>query len=166
MAVLLPLEANSDKYKMEAKVNRAFGLAVKYFEDILGNGMTNEIDLGRECRYFFRGDFIKVLASNELPDRKRFKSIGYYIINNKPRGSAGEHWLSMIITPDGHVVVWDSFGRDIKTLMPDLWGKYGKWIVVPDRDKEQKITQEDCGARCCAFLAIYDILGREMALML
>lgn len=171
MVALLQLDPNSVKYTMDARelekrVNAAFKLAVDYFEEQVGIGMTGEDTLRRAGREFFRKSFINVLASNEIPQRRYQKGIGYYIINNKPRGNTGEHWLGLIMTSDGSVIVWDSFGRDIKTLMPDLWGRYHKWIVIPDKDKEQKITQEDCGARCLAFLAIYDILGRNMAMLL
>jgi len=148
-------------------VNKAFRLGVKYFEEmVVGHGITGEAVLLEAGKEFFGKAFGGVLASNELPPRRPGKSDRYYIMNNMPRGSAGEHWLALVMASDGRVVVWDSFGRPIETLMPTLWKKYRRWVVEPERDKEQKKTQEDCGARSLAFTAVYDILGREYAMML
>lgn len=147
-------------------VNKAFRLGIKYFEEMIGKGITGERVLLKAGKEFFGKAFGGVLASDELPPRRPGRSDRYYIINNMPRGSTGEHWLALVMASDGRVVVWDSFGRPIETLMPMLWKKYRRWVVEPERDVEQKKTQEDCGARSLSFLAVYDVLGRKRAMML
>jgi hypothetical protein len=149
----------------EDDVSVAFKRGVRFFQEEVGNGITGESELTQVGEAVFEELFGGVRASDEIPEQQK-NNDSYYIINTLPRGSTGEHWCALVMAKDGKVIFWDSFGRPVKELIPGLWRKYKKHLLIPDKDTDQHVKQEDCGARCLAFLAIYDFLGREAAMMI
>ena len=72
---------------------------------------------------------------------------GEYSIINTDNG-VGEHWLS-VYQERNSVYVWDSFGRDIKKLMPEFAkrAKVKGYNIINANKKyehEQEVKQNDC----------------------
>jgi hypothetical protein len=79
----------------------------------------------------------------------RVKSLNknsFYIVNNKPSGDPGEHWLAVIRGSGKYSYFYDSFGRSGKSFgfMPS--------IKSSDDDVEQKLLEINCGPRSIAFI--------------
>ena len=91
---------------------------------------------------------------------------GKYSIINTDNG-VGEHWLS-VYQDHNNVYVWDSFGRDIKKLMPEFAKRAkveGYNIITANKryDHEQEATQNDCGLRSLAWLILAKSKGIKTA---
>ena len=94
------------------------------------------------------------------------KMAGEYSIINTDNGQ-GVHWIS--VYQERHsVYVWDSFGRDIKKLMPEFAKRAkveGYNIITANKryDHEQEATQNDCGLRSLAWLILAKSKGIKTA---
>ena len=85
----------------------------------------------------------------------------YSIINND--NGAGEHWLA-VYQEGRSVYVFDTFGRDIKTLMPEFHARartQGYNIIKANKkyEHEQGVKQNDCGLRSLAWLILAESKG-------
>ena len=94
------------------------------------------------------------------------KMDGEYSIINTDNGQ-GIHWLAVYQEHD-KVYVFDTFGRDIKKLMPEFHARgkaQGYTIVKANKhyDHEQKATQNDCGLRSLAWLILAKSKGVRFA---
>ena len=124
---------------------------------------TYEGELKRMGNTLFGNKFHGVYAANEIPVITKMKP--YCIANLDERGESGSHWVALVRVNGKEVMFYDSFGRKQTQLLPKLKIK-GKRIVDTDRDKEQKIIEDNCGQRCLAFLAVYDTFGRNHAILI
>ena len=89
----------------------------------------------------------------------------YSIINND--NGAGEHWLA-VYQEGSSVYVFDTFGRDIKTLMPEFHARartQGYNIIKANKkyEHEQGVKQNDCGLRSLAWLILAKSKGIRFA---
>ena len=89
----------------------------------------------------------------------------YSIINND--NGAGEHWLA-VYQEGRSVYVFDTFGRDIKTLMPEFHARartQGYNIIKANKkyEHEQGVKQNDCGLRSLAWLILAKSKGIKTA---
>ena len=89
----------------------------------------------------------------------------YSIINND--NGAGEHWLA-VYQEGRSVYVFDTFGRDIKTLMPEFHARartQGYNIIKANKkyEHEQGVKQNDCGLRSLAWLILAKSKGVKTA---
>lgn len=111
--------------------------------------------MGREVFGFkFKG----VYPSNRIPSLTAQNP--YCIVNIDKSFQKGSHWLAMAYH-NGHIYVYDSFGRKTKALIgKKAWKKN---MIDTDYDAEQKTNQDDCGQRCIAWLMVFDTLGPEYA---
>ena len=89
----------------------------------------------------------------------------YSIINND--NGVGEHWLA--VYQERHsVYVFDTFGRDMKILMPEFHARaraQGYSIIKANKhyDNEQEANQSDCGLRSLAWLILAQSTGVKTA---
>jgi len=111
------------------------------------NGITGEDEIARVMRGCLKKKFLGVFAQDETP--KKFKKGDVWIANTEPRISGGEHWVAFGALSKSHVMIYDSFGRD-------LGKRYGLSYENTDRDAEQVIQEDNCGQRCCAWLVLFD----------
>lgn len=99
-------------------------------------------------------------------DKVKFKK-GFQIINNHTSKQAGEHWISIYITKNMTVYIYDSFGRKSEDLLPILIKKIKnknmKWKDSKN-DVEQYTNSDICGCLCLAWLKIVDIYGIKQAI--
>lgn len=120
--------------------------------------------LGKDWKGAFACDehmFIKNKSSH-LSDVSRID--GLMIVNNKTRAHGGEHWVA-VASKDGTLYVFDSFGRPTKDLIPSLYNSKLK-VRDSDYDKDQNVSQTDCGSRCIGWLMLLKEHGVENALLL
>ena len=132
--------------------NNLYKSSLSILRKQLGTSATYSTDLDKIGKHLFDVLWRGVFASDQdIP------KTGYAIINVDKSDESGSHWVAIC---DG--IVYDSFGRKIKNLIPHL--KNIKDIV--DNDAEQTKKQEDCGQRCLAFIWVYHRLGKEYALFI
>lgn len=85
------------------------------------------------------------------------------IINTDASGSPGEHWMA-VTQAGGKLYGYDSFGRRIDTLVPAM--APAQSVSNDTADKEQADAEQNCGARCLAWLYAVDRLGLQKAMLI
>ena len=137
-------------YYLTKKVYPLIGDKTTYLTELLGAG-----------KKLFGVKFKGVFPSDKVP---KLNDLAPYCILNLDRSDEpGSHWISLAKLDDV-TLVYDSFGRDYKKIIPNLDYSGNGRIKNTDRDAEQKILQSDCGARCIAFLMVLDKHGKDMAM--
>ena len=86
----------------------------------------------------------------------------YCILNVDKSDETGSHWVAIVKMQNEKTLFYDSFGRDGVKLIPNIRYSGNGKIINTDRDIEQKISQQNCGARCLSFLCIYDKWGEDV----
>ena len=142
-------------------------------EPLIGNTTTYGSDLEKLAKSLFGVKFLGVFPSDKIPKIPK----GYYaIVNLDEADLKGSHWVA-IVGDGGKVLVYDSFGRDARKLLPeyskkieligtDLHGskKHKKKLKkhgVTDTDAEQAPSEKNCGARVISALIIFDRFGKN-----
>lgn len=123
-------------------------------EDLLGRGATYDSDLHDLGTEYFGQRFAGVFASDTIPLATNFR---YCIVNLDSQDKPGSHWVA-IAKDKGKLMVYDSFGRTVTDILPDLHG-----AIDVDRDAEQSDQEENCGPRALAWLMMYDLFGPKVA---
>ena len=83
------------------------------------------------------------------------------IMNLDPTGLPGSHWIALAKDND-EILIYDSFGRPTKDIYKTTY-KNQKYTATED-DAEQDESEENCGARCLAFLQVFKALGASAAI--
>ena len=162
---------------MEEKAERIYNDVLEnIMYPLVGRGTTFSDDLKRVGCQLFGSKFAGVFASDELPELSI--KMPYTIINLDKSSMQGSHWIAVVFTGRSDtadnsnklessraaILVYDSFGRDTKTIIPSIINKYGRRNVEDaDDDAEQHIFQDDCGQRSLAFLYVADRYGSKLA---
>ena len=131
---------------------------MKEIEFILGNGGTYTNQLSSVGTGLFGNKYAGTFSSDTVP--KLTKSSPYAISNVDNSKQPGSHWISLCHTPKG-ILIYDSFGRHTRKLTPLIWKKFK--TLDSDRDKEQALKEENCGARCISWLKVCESHGWENA---
>jgi hypothetical protein len=151
-----------NKSKEEKKAEQYYHKVLKYIENNKTGKKTtysNKLeDVGREL---FGVKFKGVFASDKIP---RLSSLAPYCILNLDRtGEPGSHWVALAKC-EGGAMLYDSFGRTSTSIIKNLrFSGNGKIIDSDTTDAEQATTQYNCGARCIAWLLVFNDLGEEYA---
>ena len=138
----------------EAVAMEMYETALKEFERRLGDSTTYSDDLqkiGEE--YLGKNNFVGVLCSDQLDiaERAAREGICYSICNLDTTAQPGSHWVGLFATSDKGLLVYDSFGRCHRKILP-----FGSAMVLEntDMDKEQRDSEKNCGARTLAWLMV------------
>ena len=138
----------------EAVAMEMYEMALEEFVKRLGNDTTYSDDLqkiGEE--YLGKKNFVGVLCSDQLDiaEKAAREGIRYSICNLDSSSETGSHWISLVATSDKGLLVYDSFGRCNKKILP-----FGSAMVLEDtdRDAEQMDSERNCGARSLAWLMV------------
>jgi hypothetical protein len=132
---------------------------------IVGNKSTYLSTLQKAGRKLFNIRFKGVYPSDKIP---KLNDLSPYCILNLDRSTqSGSHWIALAkIHDQNKSIVFDSFGRDYTKIIPVL-GKSGNGsIIETDRDIDQEVLQTDCGARCLAWLMLFDKYGKDIAILI
>ena len=107
--------------------------------------------------------FKGVYPSDKIPKLNDLSP--YCILNLDSSKEPGSHWVSLAKNGKDSIL-YDSFGRRNTEIIPDLKFSGNGRIIDTDRDSEQKIQETNCGARCLAWLWIFDKYGANIAKMI
>jgi hypothetical protein len=144
--------------------------AEKKYNDILkntvypltGNKTTYGNVLEEIAKKIFGKMFHGVYPSDQIPSLSLNKK--YAILNLDSSDMGGSHWVA-VARDKNDILIYDSFGRKAKKIIPSLTNSTGK-IINTDLDAEQKIEETDCGARCIAWLIFFHKYGRKNAILI
>jgi len=129
---------------------------------ILGNDTTYLRDLERTGRKLFGVKFKGVYPCDKIPKLNDLSPYCIANLDNSKQG--GSHWIGIAkIHGKDECLVYDSFGRCYKKIIPILGHNGNGKIKNTDRDVEQKILENNCGARSMAWLCVYDKKGYKIA---
>lgn len=147
----------------EAKAEQLYKDTLKnIIYPLTGNKSTYMNDLDRVGRKLLGVKFKGVFPSDKIPKLNDLKP--YCVLNLDKSTQPGSHWVALSkINGKNSCILYDSFGRSNKKIMPNLVNSKNGKILDSDRDAEQKISESDCGARSLAFLVVLDKYGVDVA---
>ena len=148
----------------ETFINNIYKKAFSYFSKFLGHDTTNTGQLEGLGQAVFGRRFVGVLPADVfvkmLPSMKP-GDVG--IMNNQQSHELGEHWLAFGITKDGTPMIHDTFGRNLYKLIPAIKGIK---VIEPDKDKEQRSSENSCGVHALSMNFVFDQFGEGYARMI
>ena len=141
----------------QKKTPSAFNGILNGMYRILGKGVTTNFQLSAVGKKYFPSSFLGVFTANvkarDLMRHAKNGQFGYGIVNTD--NGKGEHWVGLIYNGKNKFYIYDSFGRKSTTLLPQLnrtIRRLGATLKDTEYDREQKVKEEDCGARAMAWL--------------
>jgi len=142
-----------NKHKAEKLYNKYF----KQMKKIVGNTTTYSSTLYKVGKKLFGNNFIGVFTSDNIPT---IPNAHMCIVNLDTSKQSGSHWVG-IIKDKGRILIYDSFGRKAIKILSKV-KNIDKYIDT-ELDKEQDISESNCGARCLAYLMVYHKHGYTYA---
>lgn len=130
-------------------------------KQLLGNGGTFLIELDNLCKKLFGQKFAGISTSDKLIDLEFNRP--YCIYNLDTSKEPGSHWIAVVLYKKNNILIYDSFGRNSKDIIPNLTNNYK--YVDTEHDAEQKDKETNCGQRCISFLLLYDKYGYDLAIL-
>jgi len=131
-------------------------------------GMTKTSELDRIGNRLFNnnksgGRFLGAFPQDKLPQQMyNYKDSNFAIVNVDTTGMPGTHWVGIAGIPNSNkIMVFDSFGRATKNLLPVIAGS-GKTIDT-EYDAEQRVIQDSCGQFSMAWLDFFKKYGHKAA---
>jgi hypothetical protein len=148
---------------MATKIDKEYNRILhKIVEPKTGIQATYGDDLNRVGRKLLGTKLKGVFPSDKIPTLNDLTP--YAILNLDNSKQSGSHWIAIAKRPNkNELLVYDSFGRGYKKIIPSLKGGNMR-VYNTDPDPEQKVTEDNCGARCCAFLICFDMYGWEASI--
>lgn len=132
---------------------------------LLGTKSTFSDVLDRQGRQLLGTKFKGVYASDRIPLLTDLHP--YAILNLDRTGLPGSHWIAVAKKKDSkELLVYDSFGRSSRKIIPKIFSSGNGKIIDTEYDPEQKVNEDDCGARSMTFLVVLNTFGYEKAKML
>jgi hypothetical protein len=129
---------------------------------LIGNKTTYLGELEGAGKKLLRVKFKGVFPSDKIPKLNDLSP--YCILNLDKSTESGSHWIALAKMPNSNdSLVYDSFGRDYRKIIPNLNLSGNGRIDNTDKDSEQEILETDCGARCLAWLLVFDKQGADVA---
>ena len=130
-------------------------------EPLTGDNTTYLSELHGIGRKLLRVKFKGVFPADLIP---RLNDLSpYAILNLDNSKQPGSHWVA-IAKHDNDTYLYDSFGRKDTQIIKNLeFSGNGRIINSDTSDREQEITEMNCGARSLAWLCIFDRWGPDVA---
>jgi hypothetical protein len=152
------------KISREKKAHKQYSIILKQVKGLMGHSNTTfDKELNGAGRKLLGVKFKGVFPSDKIP--KLNDLAPYAILNLDKSTEPGSHWIALIKHGDD-AIVYDSFGRDSKQIIPGLHFSGNGIILNTDDDAEQGVLQEDCGQRSLALLVFYDKFGAKDTLLI
>ena len=126
---------------------------------MFGDKETSGDELNEWAHFFLGRSWAGVFPQDKVPQIEKGKC---YIVNLDLDGMSGSHWTGIYGVNNNTPLIYDSFGRKSKNILPVFLKPYKNYIDV-DYDKEQYIRQEDCGQRSLAWLIVCKYYGSAVA---
>jgi hypothetical protein len=136
----------------------------QYVEPLVGTGVTDDHQLIRAGNRLLGQNFAGVVASDQIPDISSDPM--YLIVNLDKHDRPGSHWVAICVS-GGRMYFYDSFGRTIDSIMPSAI-QFADSNDLPiigggHNAAEQDVHEQDCGARCLAWLLLAKRHGTKVA---
>lgn len=145
----------------EQECMKKYNVILKHIEKHLGKTTTYSDTLYTIGKKLLLIKFKGVYPSDKIPKLNDLSP--YCIVNVDKSNESGSHWMALVKSGN-HCILYDSFGRRNTQLIPNLRFSGNGKIIDTDRDSEQKIKEENCGARAMAFLVFYNKYGEKNAM--
>jgi Adenovirus endoprotease len=127
-----------------------------FVQKCIGKKETDEHCLTAVGKHLFDDEYEGTYAADEVPSTP----FRYAIVNIDKRATGGIHWVALARIDEGDTyMVYDSYGRRTAKIMPLLQLK----TIDTQHDAEQTKAQTNCGARCLAWLLLFQECGSEAA---
>ena len=124
--------------------------------NLLGSGVTNNIQLDKLGKYLFVKLFLGTFSSDQFP--RHIKNGNCFIMNNKASNQNGEHFIAFYKIGN-KLYGYDSFNRRVKSLSKYWWNKH---IVSANTDPEQSFKEKNRGSRSMAWLVSFSKWGTRI----
>lgn len=144
--------------------NKYNQLLKQIIEPITGNKTTYLNELNNTGKNLLGVKFKGVFPSDKIPQLNDLSC--YCILNLDSSKQDGSHWVALTKMENGDSILYDSYGRHNKKIIPGLQYSGNGRIYDTNRDIEQKITETNCGARCLAWLVFFELYGWEKAILI
>ena len=148
----------------ESGAHKKYNTILRSVKKLVGGKTTYLQQLDNAGTKLFGAKFHGVYPSDRIPTLST--RTPYTILNLDRSDQPGSHWIA-VAKSNNDIIVYDSFGRTHKTIIPALGrGFVGGRVIDTDRDVEQDIMATDCGARSLGFLVFFDRYGAKNALLI
>ena len=104
----------------KTKVTNRFDRALRYVESILGDDITDNVELGELCTKLFGHKFLGVFSADTLLNVSAKQP--YAICNLDASDQKGSHWVAIRWDKPKTITVYDGFNRAPKQILPELNG--------------------------------------------
>lgn len=129
---------------------------------------TTNTELDKVGKQLFGVKYLGTFPGDRLPEEmynkptnKSCEAEFRAIINVDTAGMQGSHWVAVAGLPNSSkILVFDSFGRASRTLLPHLKQKN---VIDTDNDREQKKIQLSCGQFSMSWLLFAERYGWKNA---
>jgi hypothetical protein len=136
---------------------------LKDVEKVTGDRTTYLQQLNKVGKEMLGVKYKGTFPSDKIP---RLNDLSPYCILNLDKSTEpGSHWVALA-KHGNDSILYDSFGRDNKKIIPNLRYSGNGQIFNTDRDVEQKISQSNCGARSICWLKFLDEYGIKNAMLI
>lgn len=148
----------------ESAAHKKYNTILRSVKKLVGGRTTYLQQLAKAGTKLFGAKFHGVYPSDRIPQLTEHTP--YCILNLDRSDQSGSHWIA-VAKSNNDIIVYDSFGRTHKTIIPALGrGFVGGKVIDTDSDCEQNIMATDCGARSLSFLVFFDRYGAKNALLI
>ena len=144
------------------KAEECYHRILREIEKLTGNTTTYLSDLNKIGKILFGAKFHGVYPADKIPQLSMFRP--YTILNLDRTGEIGSHWVALIRLNNNTSLFYDSYGRHNTQLLSKLNMSGNGRIIDSENDAEQEVLEKNCGARCLAFLSVYNNMGKEYAM--
>ena len=132
------------------KILKDYEQTLMIVEDMLGPGVTTNIQLDMLGHLIFGSDYLGTYSSDQMP--KSVKDNQCFILNTDSSRRKGTHWVAFSKS-DGKIWYYDSFRRTKKALSKFRGNK--RMYSANTTDRDQSMTEQNCGSRALSFLVIF-----------
>jgi hypothetical protein len=146
---------------MEKRANKIYNITLQEIEKMMGkNSTTFSDELHTLGKKLLGEKFVGVYPADKIP---KLRDGQYVIANLDEHDMPGSHWIG-IVKDNKNFLIYDSFGRPGKSIIPTLIGR-GK-LIDTDLDAEQNEKEDNCGQRSIVSLFIHKYFGKDMYMLL
>ncbi len=143
----------------EEQANELFKNYYDQIVAVIGDKTTYSNDLKKLGKQIFKTKFRGVYPYDKITKLRKNQMCVFNLDSSKEPCS---HWIGLFF--DGrHNCVYDSFGRKTSKILPNV--RFNN-LVESNNDKEQKKSQENCGALSLAWLCVSNKHGINLALLI
>ena len=140
------------------KILKDYEQVLMKIEDVLGSGVTNNIQLTKLGHEVFGNEYIGTWSSDQMP--KYVKEGQCFILNTDSTRSRNKngHWVAFFKLKN-KLWYYDSYARPAYKLSKHWANK--RMYNANTTDRDQSYEESDCGSRSMAFLVIFKKYGEK-----